>query len=190
MNNVPYRPQANGLPAQVISFFQQNPDEELSVDDIINKFPPVARASVHTQLRTAVEHDILKRKRNDDGEYIYSAGKDIKAIDLGANLAQIQLGGRADRQPINRARFYGTIDFDKLKVEEGIPLQTGPYIKGMNKWQPLFDKLKKPGQSLTILANVRGAVGAAAYSLNKKKTHGQYRVALVSADSARVWRIA
>lgn len=81
------------------------------------------------------------------------------------------------------------VDIGNLKVEEGIPY-LGDVSKGKSKWSPLFAKLIKPGQSLAIPADMRGAVGAAANKLNKSQTQGRFRVAMTSADEARVWRIA
>jgi hypothetical protein len=66
-----YTPPAGSLPEQVIGFFTNNPDEELTLDDIISKFGP-ARGNIHTTLGPAVMAGVLQRKRNADSEYAYS----------------------------------------------------------------------------------------------------------------------
>lgn len=78
MSTKPYRPQADSLAAQVCAFLMRNPDEELTVEDIAQKFETNLK-NVHTQLARAVEADLLVRSRSEDGEYLYTKGQELKA---------------------------------------------------------------------------------------------------------------
>ena len=65
-----YRPHSDGLASQVIGFFTNNPDEELTLDDIADKFGAV-RGNLHTLLRKALDAGLLTRGFNDDSELVY-----------------------------------------------------------------------------------------------------------------------
>ena len=62
MNPPTYTPRAGSLASQVISFFRNNPDEELLLDDITDKFA-ATRGNVHTLLSDAVKAELLARER-------------------------------------------------------------------------------------------------------------------------------
>lgn len=191
-----YKPSAGSLPAQVVWFFTNNPDEQLSLGDITEKFD-TPRGNIHTQLGRSIDAQLLARTRNEDGEYIYSAGPAI-----GKTAAEPAVVQPAAVSPAPAAPAVPTapacvkkphtglagLDVASLRVEEGIPFAKHS-IKGRNKWEPLFGKLVKPGQSVAIPANVHVAVRSAAAKYNTLK-RGTYRVALTGADTARVWRIA
>lgn len=184
-----YTPRPDSLPSKVIAFFVANQDEQLTIDDVADKFSAV-RNSVHTNLRLAVEAGQLKRSKNDEGEYVYALGKAS-----GINIDQVHFGASAKPAPPAAKRGYTAarhevFDFDALVVEEGVPFHSNMKTRGQDKWGPLFAKLKKPKQSLCIPASARGAVGAAATKRNRLKTQGTFRVALVSDTTARVWRVA
>lgn len=178
----------DSLAARVIGFFQNNPDEELDLEAITEKFD-ATRGNIHTLLAPATQAGALVRDRNKDGDYIYKAGKNLPAAPNGQTVAdpftkpakKAHSGHQAPRK---------VLDIDKLKVEEGIPYTLDSAHKGASKWQPLFDKLTKPGQSIAIPGDMRGAVGAAAGKVNKTKKHGSFRVAMTGPDTARIWRIA
>ena len=72
-----YTPQADSLAAQVCAFFIRNPDEELDVEGISDKFDTNLK-NVHTQLARAVDADLLVRSRSEDGEYLYTKGQELK----------------------------------------------------------------------------------------------------------------
>ena len=66
MTTPTYTPRAGSLASQVIGFFRHNPDEELLLDDITDKFD-ATRGNIHTLLADAVKADLLVRYRNADG---------------------------------------------------------------------------------------------------------------------------
>lgn len=62
-----YRPNPETLAARVIGFFALNPDEELTVSDVIEKFVgPGDTRNVHTQLMAALDHDMLLWDSDDE----------------------------------------------------------------------------------------------------------------------------
>lgn len=81
-----------------------------------------------------------------------------------------------------------------LKVEVGVPVNTGKGMAGMSKWQPVFDKLSEVDTSLAFPIEWKTAIAADATKRNMaaKKTAGlpTYRVAIVSETQARIWRVA
>jgi len=55
-----YRPNPDSLAGLVLGFLARNPDEELTLDDIVAKFVhPGDSRNVHTQLMAALDHDML-----------------------------------------------------------------------------------------------------------------------------------
>lgn len=190
--NHPYKPRTGSLPAQVIYFFTNNPDEQLGLSEITEKFDAV-RGNIHTLLALAIDAMLLKRSRNEDGEYIYSAGPAIgKTADVPAaaqpSPAEAAAPGKR-RGPVKGfASPRYTLDIDTLIVEEGIPFVkiNGP---AESKWEPLFGKLKKPGQSIAVPGHVRGALATAARTRNKENK-GVFRVAMTGPGKARIWRFA
>lgn len=182
----PYAPRPGSVSTRCVEFFQTNPEEVLTVDDIAQKFDCV-RNNVHSLLAQAVENELLERTRNEDGDYVYHLRGHTPANRPSKAAAAPQKAAEPKRTKVFPARK--ALDISKLKVEEGIPFLEA-HTKGESKWAPLFAKLTKAGQSIAVPGDMRGAVGAAANKINGLKTQGRYRVAMVDADTARVWRIA
>lgn len=194
-----YTPQPGSLPSQVIGFFKNNPDEELGIEEITDKFD-TPRGNIHTTLRGAVDAGLLQRDRNADGDYIYKRGQALptptkveQGLDMDAGHARRTPTGTTPKSKGNTAGGFSAprvaVDFDALRVDEGVPIPAKGYT-GNNKWQPLFDKLTKPGQSIALPHYMRGAVGAAAAKVNRLKTQGAYRVARMRGDQCRIFRTA
>lgn len=176
----PYIPAAGSLADRCIAYFRRLPDEELSTKDIGQKYS-VDPKSVLALLEAAVDAEYLAR----DG-IIYSAGKQLKAAPAAA--PQTNVFGAALRPAAGkktRAR-QPAIDFNALKVEEGVP-HIGKTAPGVSKWEPVFLKLTKPGQSIRLPDHVKGAVAAAAAKRNKEK-RGNFKVGLDGSGELRVWR--
>ena len=76
---MPYEPQRDTLPAQVVGYFRLHPDEHLTLDDIATKFSS-GRSNIHTLLARALDAELLKREKSADGEWIYRAGKELKPV--------------------------------------------------------------------------------------------------------------
>lgn len=188
-----YTPRAGSIASMVIGFFRNNPDEELDLEAIAEKFDAV-RGNIHTLLGGAVDAALLVRERNSDGDYIYKPGPALQSgVDIDrchAQQAALEAKPTAKRAPPSGYTApRKDIDLDALTVDEDVPYE-GSCLKGQQKWQPLFDKLTRPGQSVALPLDLRGAVGAATQKINKLKTHGSFRVAKVNANTCRVWRVA
>lgn len=150
-----------------------------------------------------MQHGLIARSQNDDGDYIYKAGTartkaqalrngvDIDAVHNPAACAPASAASQpkssGGKRSGGKRSPLALPDFSKLVVEAGVPIVTMAK-KGQSKWQPLFAKLDKPGLSLVIDGSLYGAVGVAARKLPKGS--GTFKVAMVSANSARVWRVA
>lgn len=188
-----YSPRADSIAGMVIGFFRNNPNEELDLDAITQKFD-ATRGNIHTLLGGAVDSKMLVRERNVDGDYIYKAGPALQSgVDI--DRAHGKPPAPEAKPTTKRASPSGytaprkDIDLSALTVDEDVPYE-GSCLKGQDKWQPLFDKLTRPGQSIALPLDLRGAVGAATQKINKLKTNGSFRVAKVNADTCRVWRVA
>ena len=161
--------------------FRTNPDEVLTVEDIASKFD-APRGNIHTQLRPAMEEDLLRRGRNEEGEYTYQGGTRIEVI----NKAGETPAPKA-RKPESFLSPRHELDIDALVVEKGVPMT--PIRPGFApKWDPLFDKLTEVGDSVEIPAKLRAALASAAATRNKRH-QGYFRVLLTSGGKARVWRV-
>lgn len=182
-----YKPHPASLPAQVMSFFARNPEETLTLDDISDKFD-CTRGNIHTQLRLAVEAGHLKRLQNEDTEWVYKAGHNAPSLPQLHAPTQPAASGKP-KSPTGYKSPLLMIDIDALVVEDGMP-----YIPqaraGESRWAPLFAKLTKKGQSVQVPGHVKGALAAAAATYNKRHPGTTFRVAMVDASTARVWRTA
>ena len=188
MNLKPYTPNTGSLAAQVVGFFTNNVDEHLTLADITDKFD-CTRGNIHTLLRSALESGLLLRDRDEDGDYIYRRGPQAgPAPELAVPPQRVAVGKRTRNSPSGYTSTRKLLDLSALKVDEHVPYM-GPLRKAASKWDPLFDKLAKPGQSVAIPSHCKSALTAAAYTRNKKK-QGTYQVAATGPDEARVWRTA
>lgn len=172
-----YAPRADSLAARVIAFFRRaDPDEELHLSDIALKFD-TPKESIHAALKEAVTLDILKRNNS-----IYSAGPQLGSPPPPGDAPPI----KTRTAGYTSARKH--IDFDRLTVDDHVPYLAQAPRHG-NKYDPLFQKLGKAGQSIAVPGDMKGALSAAINKRNKTK-QGTFRVAMTSATEARVWRIA
>lgn len=69
-----------------------------------------------------------------------------------------------------------------------------PYFKrkasDSSKWEPLFAKLQKAGQSCAVPAHCHGGIGAAIAKRNRLKKPEVFKISKESADTSRLFRIA
>ncbi len=210
-----YRPQAGSVAAKACAFFSGNPDEELAVTDIADKFG-CGFASVHTLLRPALEAQLLMRRKDELGSWLYGAGAelakapvmDLGGASLGAGSDGVDMDavhGRRATAPASQAPTQalktgtkpraGTVrvhlDIASLQVEDGVPFIPPGKGGAQGKWDALFDKLAKVGQSLAVPGEVKAALAAAAMKRNKATPpRGKFAVQKTGPDAARVWRVA
>lgn len=178
-----YTPRTDSLTGRVIAFFQRNPEEELGLEEIHDKFD-ATRGNIHTQLGQAVDAGLLLRDRNHDGDYIYRAGP---AMGTPAPTPASMPG--APPAPKGYASPRHFLDLAALQVDEGVPCILFNGNRAQSKWEPLFAKLTKPTQSIAVPSHIKGALAAAANKRNKEK-RGTFRVAMTGPGEARIWRVA
>lgn len=182
---VPYMPQDGSIPAAVVQFFQNNPEEVLTADDIALKFG-APRSTIHSTLRMPVDAMALQRRRNDDGEYVYAAGPRISVTKI--KTADTSLAGtreRAGPPPV----VVTPEQLEALQVERNVPLYSGRGggVHGVSKWGDLFAKLSEAGTSIRIPLDWQKAVYAQSKKLNKDGK-GTFIVRKVDDTHARIWR--
>lgn len=184
-NGTTYTPRAGSLPAEVIYFFTNNPEEELTLDDITDKFD-CTRGNVHTNLGLAVDARVLVRDRNVDGDYIYKAGPMIpaKAAAPAQVLAQREPYAKVKKPRVSKEELPA---IDAIAIEDDVPVPStrGPRID----WKPLLAKLKK-GQSFKVPLQARHTLSNDMTEL-RKANQGTFTLrAFKDANEVRVWRTA
>ena len=178
-----YTPRAGSLASQVISFFRNNPDEELLLDDITDKFA-ATRGNVHTLLSDAVKAELLARERNADGDYLYKPGAACGTyatpdVTIAATVAKTKA---TDAQ-------LAAIDFAALQVDEGVPYHPVSGVKGFNKWDPLYARLTKARQSVELPRALRDRLFTECGKRNKKTGAKTWAVSTTSPSTCRLWRL-
>ena len=83
-----YRPYPGSFASLVVDFFLANPEEELSPDDMVIKWPSVQRKNIRTLLSSAVEAKALIRTKSPDGDFIYSPGPNLQKRAIDASKAE------------------------------------------------------------------------------------------------------
>lgn len=142
-----YYPRTDSFPAQVCGFFANNPDEVLTIDDMVDKFMPASRGNIHTQLALALEAKLLSRRRDDQGEYIYGKGPQLKITGwVDTASAPASAPAPAAKAKAKRA----VLDLSTIVIRDDVPLpnknlRTGLIVQLMQLLNGL-----KPGQSFEL----------------------------------------
>lgn len=178
-------PSAGTVPARVIQWFADNPDEELYAADIAIRFD-TARESIATALRRAVDAGLLAcekpTRHNTPGGAIYRAGP--LCVQGAERLRQaITARCKVSRQVLPE------IDLTTLQVERGVPIAPPYAAKGRTRYDAMFDLLTEPGLSTALPFGYKGSVEKAAL-LYTKRTGRRLRVVRESIDRIRVHRVA
>lgn len=194
-----WQPRAGTLPARVVQFFSENPDEELTSGDIANKFGAMPH-SVAPALSRPVEHGLLQRRKDTtvSGKvgYVYTAGHRTLAgeftITAGAGAPEPDdSGAPAPRRPHTsgapapkpkRAR----VDLSAITIEPGIPI---PEIERATptRWPDVLARLAV-GDSFALPATA--AAARKAVSADTKATGRTYTVRSLPDQTIRIWRTA
>lgn len=177
-----YIPQADSLASQVVGFFANNHDEELSLDDITDKFM-CTRGNVHTQLGRAVQTNLLTRSLNDDGDYIYRPGARLKpqpAHTIEPNGMPKANKAKKAAAPVALAPLP---DLDAVEIEDNIPL---PSRSHKRDWTPLLQRMVM-GQSFKLPIHAHPTLRKNVTALQKASS-AQYTIKLYpDASELRVW---
>jgi len=143
---MPYEPQPDSLPAQVVGYFRNNPDEHLTLDDITDKFQlGTGRSNIHTLLARALDSELLKREKSSEGDWIYRAGKELRPV----NQPVFQRKAATKRADLDPSALVICDD----------PLPAGRASPGA-KYVPVFSAMK-PGQAIKCKPEEVARVGHA-----------------------------
>lgn len=183
MSTPTYTPRAGSLASQVISFFRNNPDEELLLDDITDKFA-CTRGNVHTLLSDAVKAELLARSRNADGDYLYKPGRAC-----GTYAAPAAAIAATSAKTLAANRQFQYIDVNALQVDEGLIYTPRGGSKGASKWDKVFAKLTKAGQSVEMPRAFRDRLYTHCSKLNKITGRKTWAVSTTSPSTCRLWRL-
>ena len=178
-----YQPTPGTLPYSVCAFFRKNPNEELSRDDIAQKFD-VERNAITAGLSRCFAANFLV-EHGKRGDSTITAGSALAA--WSPSTASL-----APPPPPKTPRTYTPlppVDFTKLKVERGLPVPAKKGGKGSSRWGPLFEKLDKPDTSIALKAMYYSALAKAAQDRTKTTGH-KYVIRKLSDTEMRIWRTA
>ena len=81
------------------------------------------------------------------------------------------------------------IDFAALQVDEGVPYHPVSGVKGFNKWDPLYARLTKAGQSVELPRALRDRLFTECGKRNKKTGAKTWAISSTGADTCRLWRL-
>ena len=175
-----YKPRYGSFTHFVITFFLDNPKEELTIDDMAAKWPDVKRNSIHSILGPVVLHEILERGKNDDGEYIYKAGQFIGRADICQPLSE------SDMLQVEVAEATGAPH--EFRVDMDVPLPTKYRHQSYGKWKPMFAALTMKGQSIVVAAEDAKRIKSTAQKM-KQAQKGQPPHFHVGQDEKGAWRV-
>ncbi len=171
-----YTPNPEGLPAQVMAFFWANPEEELAIEDIAEKFD-VTRGNIHTLLGESVRLNLLTRVQK-DGEYIYKRGTELKPKWAAKN--------KKAPKPPRAAPLLPKVA--EVQIDDGIPIPP-LHQSAKHDWIPLLQKLAV-GQSFAQPVNCKSVLSGA-IAVQHKSNAGKYTMRILRAtEQVRVWRTA
>lgn len=136
--SIHYTPKPGSVADQVIAFFEENPDEELTRADIAQKFD-TAHATVDSTLQLAVARGCLVRERNRSMEMVWKLGRVKAQRDL-SRAAEAPIPATVPRTSPFAA---SALDFDPLsiKVRKGVRLKTAAQ-RLEEKFDQLFESFE------------------------------------------------
>lgn len=186
-----YKPLPGSLPERVIKWFLINKQEELTRQDIASKFD-VPLTSVEGGLATAMAHKYIAKVRSGN-LVVFTAGPQITQAAEPQEDPQEE-PRTAKRGALVRRDRLPTLDVTGLSFSYDIPPPDNTVIRrGSNKYQALFERLDKPGASVTgIDISYRAAINKAATKFTKD--HGGqekgpcFTVRTIDVGTVGVWR--
>lgn len=182
-----YRPRVGSVPFRVIRWLTDNPDEELTRADVASKFE-LALKSVQNTLADAVKLGALLYVQNEDLEWVYRLG-----VRHAGNPFSALASGIATALPVGAAEPTPEL-IERLVVDDNVPIKK-PKTSAESRWEPLFSKLKRQGQSIAVPAEWRISLARDAGRRNRAAKNDKalptFKVGNDHASGlhARVWRI-
>jgi len=140
-----YEPTPGSVPANVVGYLRNHPGERLTLEKITELFHLGSKTSnLHTLMAKALDAEVVRRARNEDGEYEYFAGP---SLGVAAPLQMMHAGSVASKK---RPRNYTDIDPSKLAIGDD-PLPESRARPGF-KYGSVFERMK-PGQCIKCEPN-------------------------------------
>lgn len=197
MSSSTYTPRSDSLPGRVCAFFQRNRDEELTLEDIVKKFD-VGRGSIHTNLGLCVANDLLKRIKNDDGDYIYKAGPQLPQDGVNIDTAHT---GASSTAPMNSVFGAPKASASRRAAVElpdplTVPIKDDAPVPGRGTRVPQRDwtvllKRMEPGQHADLPIEATPTLSKAIGTAHKAQTMGTFtKRTFKEQNFVRVWRTA
>jgi hypothetical protein len=177
-----YRPAPNSKAHQVLLFFAQSPDEELTRKDLAIKFN-MSESGIDTSLSACVQAELLRVKLTDDGR-TWSAGPalaDWRPTDVSDRARPG--GPKASRLPL--------LDMAKVTLRTDLPVPSRASNKGATLYDPLLEKLTDVGMAATFPRPYAASIAKASQTFGKRFTPPRkYAIRVVDAQQCGVWRVA
>lgn len=179
-NGASYQPVPTSVPGRVIAFFRDNPDEELNVDDLAEKFDLGGR-NVHALLASAVQSGALRREQDASGDYIFKAGA--------ATSTGVSKPAKAPAPPKPRRAPVADLDLSAIPLATNVPLPGGTPRKKLD-YRALLNRMQ-PGQSAELPAQCRGALAATMADIHRDEKDARKFTLRVdrATEKVRVWRL-
>lgn len=111
-----YTPRSGSLAARLIAFFQENPDEELTRQDIAVKFI-VQPSMIDAELNMAIDQGAIATKNGESMERVWVAGRRIKRVRVVKAQAD---DPRPRRRPASPAPDDMPLP-SQIVIEKGVP---------------------------------------------------------------------
>ncbi len=185
MSAATYTPGPHSLPRRVLVWLGQNPAYECITLEQISEECDAVRGNIHTQLRPAVDANLLLRDRDAEGNYVYKRGPG-SFLFIGSH-APLTAALKATRTPAP-ALQCGPVDLTAIPIDDHVPLTRGHST--LQDFAVLLRRLEKPGQSAALPARLRSPVTKAIQQWHKTHPSTKFCVRKASMDSIRVHRVA
>lgn len=179
-----YEPQPGSVPANVVGYLRNHPGARLTIEHIADLFQLGGKASnLHTLMAKALEAELVRRGKNEDGDYEYFAGPHLGVVSPMHAIASEQ-GDKKKPRPVS-----ADIDPDKLEICNDAPMPSR--ARPGWKYGPVFDKLK-PGQCIKCEPNQAPTLATALkkWVTDKKLPCIVRATSRYSDGKGRVWLLA
>jgi hypothetical protein len=167
---------SRSLSEMLAEFFVNNPDEQLTLQDIQEKYD-IAHAAVEPATAIAVANGVIRATGLSNGYPVFGAGLKLKAP------KPAKTGGR-----VVQHRF----DPNAIPIEKNTPVPTQRGGGAHSKWAILLGRLDDVGDSAPLPQGTRQSCYAYIHKKEKEGVYplGKFRAGTDSAGQPRVWRTA
>jgi len=189
INGTTYTPRAGSVAYRTIDFFRANPDEELSVDDIVEKFEP-STGNVSAFLAEPIKHGLIMRERDSSGEYMFKAGPKLKGPMTTEPLAKaVQCIVPAPKVKRGLGVLALDLDLASIPLRDDVPMPGATGLKRKRLDYALLLDRMKVGQSAQLPYACRFTLGKAIKLVHQDGTGRRFTTRSdAEAGTLAVWR--